>query len=107
MKASTVALAALGAAVVAGVSVALARRGPPRVRARAPDPVLPAGWRRFRGRITPALRGAALVALKQDAPIGTVIPLNIGGRTFGAFLEWHDDPQHGRHRGVSLLVPAA
>jgi len=98
------------AALIAGTAAlmhrARARRELPNVKKRpAADPALPRGWRRYLGPLTPALTGAARVALEQHRPIGSLVPLVVEGKEYGAFIEWHTDPKRGRHPGVSLLVP--
>jgi hypothetical protein len=101
---------ALGAAAVIAIASSASRaRARPSYGERKPErlppaPTIPAGWKRYRGRVSPALRGAANVALEQHRPIGTLVPLHVEGKDFGAFIEWHDDRTRGRHHGVSLLV---
>jgi len=102
---------ALGAAAVVAIASSAGARARQRQRfvQRKPErlppaPAIPAGWKRYRGRISPALRGAASVALEQHRPIGTLVPLHVEGKDFGAFIEWHEDRTRGRHHGVSLLV---
>lgn len=103
LSAAVAAIATVATVAIASSVGARARRARD-IRPKAPE--LPRGWRRYRGKLTEGMRNAALIALGQDKPVGSVVPLVIDGKHFGAFIEWHEDRKRGRHRGVSLVVPA-
>ena len=56
--------------------------------------------------VTPEIAEHAQKILEQHAgaPIGTEIPLTLGGKRYIARIEKHEDSEKGEHRGVTVYL---